>query len=476
MWRLESPPEQAPSDLGAFLYALNKLYDFFPSEKHLFLARAPGRLDLMGGIADYSGSLVLELPLGVACYAAAQHDTDRAFTVRSTNGDHSELSIPLGELLRDGAPEYEQAHALLTADPARAWAAYAAGTLVVLARERGLRPNHGVRIFIHSSVPAGAGVSSSAALEVATMQALSAIFGVELDGRETALLCQLAENMVVGAPCGVMDQMTSALGEQDRLLCLLCQPAEVQPPVELPPSLEVWGIDSGIRHAVSGADYGAVRTGAFMGYRIVAELAGLRTIPAGEGRVTIEDAAWGGYLAKMAPSEWVGKYQNHVPESMTGADFLARYGGITDGVTRVDPERTYSIRQPTGHPIHENHRVMLFRALLATGRLEDQELSLLGELMYQSHASYSACGLGSQGTDLLVDLVREAGPGSGLWGAKITGGGSGGTVAILASRGRRDEVERVAARYWHESGAPGSVLGGTSLGAAQFGVRTLVPK
>ncbi len=475
MWRLELPPEQPPSDLGAFLDVLNKHDDFFHSDRHLFLARSPGRLDLMGGIADYSGSLVLELPLGVACYAAAQQDTEHAFTVRSTNGKHSEVSIPLEELLGDGAPEYEQAHALLIADPARTWAAYAAGTLVVLARERGLRPEHGVRIFIHSSVPAGAGVSSSAALEVATMQAISAVFGIQLDGREIALLCQLAENMVVGAPCGVMDQMTSALGEQDRLLCLLCQPAEIQPAVQLPPSLEVWGIDSGIRHAVSGADYGAVRTGAFMGYRMVAELAGLRTIPAGEGRVAIDDPAWGGYLANFGPSEWVELYQNQIPYSMTGAEFLDRYDGITDPVTRVDRERRYRVRQPTAHPIYENHRVKLFRALLTSGRLEDEELGLLGELMYQSHASYSACGLGSVGTDLLVDLVRKAGRGSGLWGAKITGGGSGGTVAILASRGRRDVVERVAARYRHESGAPGSVLGGTSQGAAQFGVVSLVP-
>ena len=165
-----------------------------------------------------------------------------------------------------------------------------------------------------------------------------------------------------------------------------------------------------------------------------------------------------------------------MPESITGVDFLARYGGITDAVTRVDPEWTYSIRQPTAHPIYEHHRVKLFRSLLTSGRLEDEELGLLGELMYQSHASYSACGLGSKGTDLLVDMVREAGPGSGLWGAKITGGGSGGTVAILASRGRRDEVERVAARYRHESGAPGSVLGGTSQGAARFGMAKLMPK
>ncbi len=474
MWRLESSPAQRLPDLDAFLEILSRHGEFFRPEEPLHVARAPGRLDLMGGIADYSGSLVLELPLGIACYVAAQSDPESIFTVRSTRGEGMEVSVPMGELLGDGEPDYELTRALLTADPARAWAAYAAGTLVVLARERGLRPEHGLRMLVHSSVPDGAGVSSSAALEVAAMMAVCDVYGVELEGREVALLCQRAENMVVGAPCGVMDQMTSVLGEQESLLCLLCQPAEVQTPVALPSDLEVWGIDSGIRHAVSGADYGTVRTGAFMGYRIVADLAGLRASPAGEGRVAVQDPVWGGYLANIPPSVWEGEYRDRVPESMRGAEFLAHYVGITDPITHVDPERTYPVRQATAHPIHERHRVRLFRALLESRRLGDEEFSLLGELMYQSHASYGACGLGSTGTDLLVDLVRQAGPGSGLWGAKITGGGSGGTVAVLASRGARDEVERVAAQYERESGMRGTVLGGTSSGAAGFGVARLV--
>ena len=75
----------------------------------------------------------------------------------------------------------------------------------------------------------------------------------------------MAENFVVGAPCGIMDQMTSALGRSDALLALLCQPAEVQGFVPLPPSIGFWGIDSGIRHAVSGSDYTSVRTGGVHG-------------------------------------------------------------------------------------------------------------------------------------------------------------------------------------------------------------------
>ena len=93
--------------------------------------------------------------------------------------------------------------------------------------------------------------------------------GGGIKGRELGLLAQMVENRVVGAPCGVMDQMASLLGQQDKLLALLCQPAEILTYVDIPSSLGVWGIDSGIRHSVSGADYGSVRCGAFMGLSLI---------------------------------------------------------------------------------------------------------------------------------------------------------------------------------------------------------------
>jgi L-arabinokinase len=93
--------------------------------------------------------------------------------------------------------------------------------------------------------------------------------------------------------------------------------------------------------------------------------------------------------------------------------------------------------------------------------------------MYQSHASYGACGLGSAGTDLLVSMVRDAGPVSGLYGAKITGGGSGGVVAVLARAGSRAIVERMAREYERLTGHAAAVLGGSSDGAARFGIARL---
>jgi L-arabinokinase len=161
-----------------------------------------------------------------------------------------------------------------------------------------------------------------------------------------------------------------------------------------------------------------------------------------------------------------------LPASLPGDEFLARYGGTTDKVTRVDPRRTYAVRQPTAHPIHEHSRVRRFAELLAT-HPGDAALREMGELMYASHASYSACGLGSDGTDLLVEMVRQAGPAGGLFGAKITGGGSGGTVAILGSSSAGPAVAEVARRYRDQTGREPYVFAGSSPGACALGARRM---
>jgi L-arabinokinase len=327
-----------------------------------------------------------------------------------------------------------------------------------------------MRLFVDSHVPVGKGVSSSAALEVAAMKAICGTYGVTLGGRELALLSQMVENRVVGAPCGVMDQMTASLGEKDRLLGLLCQPAEIEAQVVLPRGLEAWGIDSGIRHEVGGADYGDVRVGAFIGYRIIAEVAGLAIRDAGDGRVDVSDPKWRGYLANITAAEWEACYRDAVPLIIDGASFLRRYRGTTDPVTRVNPAARYAVRHPTAHPIYEHRRVQQFRALLEGGAEGEEQRLQLGELMYQSHGSYGLCGLGSSGTDQLVALVRAAGPTVGLYGAKITGGGSGGVVAVLARAGSRSIIDGIAQEYERLTGRSATVLGGSSDGAMRFGV------
>ncbi len=480
VYRIIHGPSRELPDTRAFVEILNSLEtnnsgaaSLFDADAELIITRAPGRLDVMGGIADYSGALVLELPIAEATFVALQKDHKPTLKIVSLAPDTTRwisFEMSLAELERNNEPiEYDEACRYFRDTASQHWAAYVAGVFLVLMRERGFRFDSGARLLISSRVPEGKGVSSSAALEVATMSAVTAAYDIKIDARELALLCQKVENLVVGAPCGVMDQMTSACGEANKFLALLCQPAELLGTVSLPGNLFIWGLDSGVRHSVSGSDYGSVRVGTFMGYRIIADLAALKIENEGN-RVRVEDELWHGYLANMSPSEFEG-YAAQLPERIKGSDFTRRYNGTTDPVTRIDPEQTYAVRVPAAHAVHENFRVRAFSELLnlPEGNASRQTTELLGELMYQSHVSYSACGLGSDGTDALVDLVKKAGPVKGLFGAKITGGGSGGTVAVLGEQKADEEVVAVAQRYAAQTGHLPHIFRGSSPGSHSFG-------
>jgi galactokinase len=423
----------------------------------LYVARAPGRLDVMGGIADYSGSLVLELPLERSTFAIATRLADPRIEVASRrDGRWHFCATPLGS--RAGASD--------------GWAAYAVGAAdYCLAREP-VAPGErqaGVQLVVDSTVPEGKGVASSAALEVACMAAVAASCNLDLEPYDIATACQWVENHVVGAPCGIMDQMTSACGRADQLLRLRCQPATIEGYVDVPAGYRFYGIDSGVRHAVTGADYGTVRTAAFMGYRMIAELAGLSASRAGEG-VEVVDPRWRGYLANLDPAEFASRFESRLPDVMAGSEFLERFSATTDDVTRVHAERRYPVRLATAHPIRENHRVERFAALLGEISARPSAANELGALMYDSHASYGGCGLASDGTDRLVELVATAGPSRGLFGAKITGAGSGGTVAIFGTAAAESLVRDIATRYSAETGRTTNVFAESGPGAEETGV------
>ena len=114
---------------------------------------------------------------------------------------------------------------------------------------------------------------------------------------------------------------------------------------------------------------------------------------------------------------------------------MIRYGSTPDAVTQVEPEREYALQSCARHPVYENHRIQTFLQLLL--QLDPDErpastLVLLGELMMQSHAGYSSIGLGNKHTDYIVELVRKSGVENQVYGARISGGGSGGTVVTLS--------------------------------------------
>jgi galactokinase len=450
-----------PAELASWIDSSSNpgIRAFFDKSTERIVSRAPGRLDLMGGIADYSGSLVLQWPIREATWAVLQRTDEPMLQIATARCDaptiKSSTKIALSSLsAADGEPiSYQQARQILTSNPETRWAAYVFGVFLVLMHECQAVFQSGARILIISDLPEGKGVSSSAALEVATMQAVAETFGIVFDQCELAILCQKVENEVVGAPCGVMDQMASACAEAGSLMALRCRPAELLGNVVMPEGVSIWGIDSGIRHSVSGANYGTVRTAAFMGLAIIERLTG---------------TSLSGYLTTLSPSQ-AEVLAGSLPGSISGVEFTELYGPVPDRQSTVIPERQYPVKAATLHPIAEHFRVSLVNELLSLP-VTNERLFLLGELMVQAHAGYSSCGLGTPQTDRLVELVREHGPDYGLYGAKITGGGSGGTVAVLGHTGSDKVIKSIAEKYQSETGLAPTIFAGTSPGAFAFGV------
>jgi L-arabinokinase len=447
------------------------LHDLFEHGQDIFVTRAPGRLDVMGGIADYSGSLVLEMPIAEATFAAIQTSSDDRIRIasllpRSTRSLKFEMNLAdLASI--DKTHFYDEARKFFLRNAPGRWAGYAAGAFFVLRHELGVEFRNGARILISSCVPVGKGVSSSAALEVATMHAICRAYDLSVDPRQIALLCQKVENYVVGAPCGVMDQITASCGVENSLLSLLCQPAEIQGTIGIPDEIEFWGIDSGVRHSVAGADYSSVRAGAFMGYRIIAHKAGFSWEKLREGLVKVDDDLWVGCLSNISPDEYQRDFATMIPDTITGDEFLGKFGGVTDRVSIIDRSVKYRVKAATEHAIYESERVRTFAELLSEN-VNDETLKTLGNLMYKCHESYAACGLTEPRTDRIVDLVRQDTSGD-LFGARITGGGSGGTVAILARRNSHAAIANIAGKIANETGHEPYVFHGSSPGASRFG-------
>src|SRR5437764_2358112 len=323
--------------------------DWFRPGRPIALGHAPARLDVMGGIADYSGATVLELPLVLGVWVTAQLGDDGLLAVR-TDGPavpplaRPDVAVPVA-VLQAGPPDEAPARLRAALEEAgAAWASYILGPLAILQSAGLLPPLAGLRLAVWSDVPAGAGISSSAALEVAALRALQGLLNLDVEPLRLAALAQQAEHRVAHAPCGIMDQVTATLGRKDHLLILRCQPADVLGHRRLPRDAQVFGIDSGRAHRRRGDQYGRVRVATFMGRAIVAAHNGADP--------------HGGYLCNLAPERFAAAYERLLPEEMSGADFLARYGETGDDATTLHPATTYRVRACTTHPILEQANVV----------------------------------------------------------------------------------------------------------------------
>ncbi|MEQ1585769.1 MAG: hypothetical protein ABL895_07825 [Cyclobacteriaceae bacterium] len=408
-------------------------------------ASAPGRLDVMGGIADYSGSLVLQMPIAHRTHIKLRLRDDYQCHIKSqlNSGETLTAHVDYRDYLNNNQVDYLFAQNKCKQNPSQAWIAYVLGCALVLQKEKSINFK-GADFDLHSTVPLGKGVSSSASIEVACMKALAKAFHLELPGTLLPILAQRVENLVVGAPCGLMDQLACYLGESKKLLPILCQPDKIDTLISIPDEISFIGIDSGVRHSVAGASYSEVRAAAFMGYSIIAHSLGISSNEIHSAKATnnFSSLPYQGFLCNIPIKEFKKSFEAVLPSSLTGKEFLNKYETI-DSITTIGEQTNYQVLQCTSHPVLEHDRVLQFKNYLT--RLQDIKsidqrtdiLKSMGNLMYQSHESYSRCGLGSPRTDEIVALTKNT---PGIYGAKITGGGNGGTVCLLVDQEGKKEA------------------------------------
>ena len=442
----------------------------------VILTRAPARLDIMGGIADYCGANVFEMTLNRTTIAACQAREDRnlcAITLRAGEQFKPNFHLSLDDFYTNGTLKtYAQVRKHFSEAPGAEWTGYILGAFYVLLKEGKIDQfPHGATIVIKSDIPIGGGVASSAAIEVATLMAIDRLYGLELDAMEVARLAQIVENRIVGAPCGIMDQVTAAAGTSTKILSILCQPDKILEFVTCPLNVNFVGIYTKVRRSTTSTAYIDTRTGTFMGLTI------LKAAFSAEARSStrkISEALADNYLCNLSVQHFREHCEHLLPEQMHGAEFLDTYGETVDTATQVHPEKTYAIRSRVQHAVYENARVRRFIAALKSAdtdseRIQDY-LSEAGNLMYESNDSYrDLAGLGSQEVDGLVNIARKIGEQGGIYGAKITGGGGGGTVALLCHGNVENSLTQILAAYKLAWGIDGELIRGNAAGAFEFG-------
>ena len=345
--------------------------------------RAPGRVNLIGEHTDYNGGFVLPMAIEREAVVAAAAREDRKIRVRSTDFDRAEtidLDAP-AQKMRDS------------------WLDFIEGVARILEREN--VKLSGADLLISSNVPLGAGLSSSAALEISVGLALSEISGQTVDRVKLALAGQSAEHEFVGAKVGIMDQFISAMGKAKHALLIDCRSLEAEQIPFAPGDSAIVICNSNVKHELASSEYNTRRaeceTGVEILRRFLPKITQLRD-------VSVEDFE---------------KYAAHLPEI---------------------------IEKRCRHVVTE-----IERTLDAAEALKRNDFAEFGGLMWLSHASLrDDYEVSCKELDLLVAIARDC---DGVLGARMTGGGFGGsTVSLVKRENLAAFTEKVSAEYRRETG------------------------
>jgi galactokinase len=347
-----------------------------------FVTRAPGRVNLIGEHTDYNDGFVMPAAIGFATWTAISPRPDRTLHVHAGNRKEF-VAIDL-----DAPGDPLQRH----------WSDYVRGVAVELERD-GHRLS-GADLWFAGDVPAGAGLSSSAALEMSVGFALLLQSSIPIDRTRLALAGQRAEHHFAGTKCGIMDQFISAHGQAQHALLLDCRTLGFRA-LLIPESLRLVICDTGVQHALAGGEYNTRRAQC---------------------------------------EEGVAYLRNFVPSIRALRDVSpAQLDAFAGGLSHV-------VQQRCRHVVSENQRVEEFAQALETS-----DVDRLGDLMAASHASLrDDYEVSCPELDALVEFANEA---PGIVGARMTGGGFGGCTVNLVHAADVDAFQtHVAEAYERRTG------------------------
>lgn len=341
-------------------------------------AAAPGRVNLIGEHIDYCDGFVM--PFAIDRYIVIAATTNGTREARLISSHETPVGIDLVSPATPGEPK---------------WANYLRGVIRGF-QDRG-HTIPGFDAAIVSSVPLGAGLSSSAALECAMATLLEGLLDTVMDTREKALLCQKAEHDFAGVPCGIMDQFASAFGQTNRLVLIDCQSGEPELVPFENPNLTVIVANTRVHHELSDGGYASRRR-------------------------NTEDG-----LAILGKASW---------REVTPADVEEAWNRLGDPVNRR-----------ARHVVGE-----IARTAAAARALEANDFEALGPLMAASHDSLrDDFEVSCRELDIMVNIARAIGRAGGVIGARMTGGGFGGSTVTLCESSKADTIASTLAREYENA-------------------------
>ncbi|WP_431774651.1 galactokinase [Streptomyces cucumeris] len=358
---------------------------------------APGRVNLIGEHTDYNDGFVMPLALPHTCLAAAAPRRDGVLRVHSGEAPGGTVALRVADLTPAGTGG--------AGGDQGGWAAYPAGVVWAM-RAAGLLPDDaagpaGADLYFTSTVPTGAGLSSSAALEVVTATALNDLYGLGLTPGEIARLCQRAENEFVGVPCGIMDQTASACCTEGHALFLDARDlTSRQVPFDLAAEgLRLLVVDTRVTHELGDGAYAERRAAC----ETAARELGVRA------------------LREVSP------------------------GGLDDALARLAKAgQDASVLRRVRHVVTENRRVEEVVA-----RLDAGDVRAIGPVLTDGHAS---CRDDFEISCPELDLVVESANAAGALGARMTGGGFGGSAIVLVEETAADAVGKAVTEAFTGAG------------------------